>query len=567
MKYKWILPTSSSHPGLQHDFHPVLLSVLEQRGFKTPSEINNYLDKSLQGLHDPGDMKHIDRAVTRILEAVERREKIMIYGDYDVDGITGIAILTQFFRLLKIPTSFYVPHRVHEGYGLSAEGIRKAHENGIKLIITVDTGINNHAEILAARQHGINVIVTDHHKAPDRLPDAAAVVNPNQPDCPYPNKHLSGAGVAFKLVHACLRKCSLDEKTCKRFLKNLLDYVTLGTIADLVSLTGENRRMVASGLKQIPSSPFPGIRVILDQLAINHKSLSAGMIAFRVTPKLNASGRVDHGRYSAKLLIEENPAECRHLFSKLELCNRERQCIEESDLDTAVRLIEDDPALLNNRILVVSHPNFHPGVNGIIASRLVEKFHLPSIVLAPDNNGCLKGSARSIRGFNMFECIESCADLCRSFGGHTFAAGMTLDSSKLDAFKSRIYEFMRSNGSRTDFEPTLSIDACLNLPDISAGFIHDLKLMEPFGLGNTEPLFLTRNAVVQNDLRVLKGKHVKFNLRQGKTSFEVIGFNQSKRIAPHVKPNDRVDLVYRVGINTWLGQEKVQLELIDLRKN
>ena len=563
MKYKWILPQHPEAADFTHDLHPVLLSVLKRRGFTTRERVDDFLDKSLSGLHDPFLLRDITPAVERILASVQKKEKILIYGDYDADGVTSIAILTQFFRLVQSPSDFYIPHRLKEGYGLSEDGIRYACENGFKLIVTVDTGINNHKEIETARERGIDVIVTDHHKSPEVLPKALAILNPNQPLCAYPNKHLAGVGVAFKLVHACLKQMNYDEKLSKKFLKTLLDYVTLGTIADLASLHGENRKIVATGLKQLLQSPFPGIRTLLDQQILNEK-ISAGIIAFRVTPKLNASGRTDHGKYSARLLIEEDPSECRNLYAKLDNFNRERQSIEEEDIKNAISQIEAAGDHLHQRVLVVTHPSFHGGVNGIVASKLVEKYHLPAIVFSPYDNNTLKGSARSIRDFCIYDCIDSCRNLCLSFGGHAFAAGLSIEKSNFENFRSKVNEFADKNFDNEAFSPKLYLDSELQFRDISTGFLEDLKKMEPFGLGNSEPVFFTRDVSLYSVPRVLKGKHLKFDVGQNHVSFEAIGFNMGERLHS-LKKNDRIDFAYRIGFNHWQGQERVQLEALDFQ--
>lgn len=563
MKYKWILPQGLQEIDFTHDLHPVLLSVLRRRGMKTREMVVEFLDKSLNGLHDPFLLKDILTAVDRILDSVQKKEKILIYGDYDADGVTSIAILVQFFRLVESPSDFYIPHRLKEGYGLSEEGIRYAKDNGFKLIVTVDTGINNHKEIELAREQGIDVIITDHHKSPETLPKAVAILNPNQPSCPYPNKHLAGVGVAFKLVHACLKRMNYDENLAKKFLKSLLDYVTLGTIADLASLHGENRKIVASGLKQLLQTPFPGIRVLLDQQILNEK-ISAGIIAFRVTPKLNASGRTDHGKYSARLLVEEDTSECRNLYAKLDNFNRERQSIEEEDIKTAIEQIEASGDLLHQRVLVVTHPSFHGGVNGIVASKLVEKYHLPAIVFSPYDSTILKGSARSIRDFCIYDCIDSCKDLCLSFGGHAFAAGLTVEKSNLDLFRRKVNEFASEHFDQEAFSPKLYLDSELQFKDISTDFLEDLKKMEPFGLGNSEPIFFTRDVSLYSVPRLLKGKHLKFDVGQNHVSFEVIGFNMG-HFFHSLKKNDRIDFAYRIGFNHWQGQERVQLEAMDFQ--
>ena len=563
MKNKWILPQGLQEIAFTHDLHPVLLSVLRRRGMNTLEMVEEFLDNSLKGLHDPFLLRDINPAVDRILDSVNKKEKILIYGDYDADGVTSIAILIQFFRLTESPSDFYIPHRLKEGYGLSEEGIRYAKENGFKLIVTVDTGINNHNEIELAREQGLDVIITDHHKSPETLPKAFAILNPNQPLCGYPNKHLAGVGVAFKLVHACLKRMNYDETKGKKFLKSLLDYVTLGTIADLASLHGENRKIVATGLKQLFQSPFPGIRTLLDQQILNDK-ITAGIIAFRVTPKLNASGRTDHGKYSAKLLIEEDLSECRNLYAKLDNFNRERQSIEEEDLKNAIAEIEASGDHLHQRVLVVTHPSFHGGVNGIVASKLVEKYHLPAIVFSPYDNNILKGSARSIRDFCIYDCIDSCKNLCLTFGGHAFAAGLTVEKSNLDHFRQKVNEFAKTHFEEEAFSPKLYLDSELQFKDISTSFLEDLKKLEPFGLGNSEPVFFTRDVSLYSMPRLLKGKHLKFDVGQNHVSFEAIGFNMG-HLFHSLKKNDRIDFAYRIGFNHWQGQERVQLEALDFQ--
>ncbi|MBN2144213.1 MAG: single-stranded-DNA-specific exonuclease RecJ [Candidatus Aureabacteria bacterium] len=566
-QHQWILP-EENRPSFQDypEFHPLLLSILYKRGLRSSAEISSFLDKSLHGIHDPYLMHDMEKTVSRIMQALQKKEKILIYGDYDVDGISAITLLSQFFRYIQATHEYYIPHRIKEGYGLNMEGIQTARNNNVKLIITVDTGITGHEAIREASAYGIDVIVTDHHQSPENLPPAYAILNPNQPQCQYPYKYLSGVGVVFKLVHACLKQCGMDETESKRILKSLLDYVTLGTIADVVPLTGENRKLVASGLKQIKLSSFSGIRILFDQTFVEDKPLTPAMIAFKICPKLNASGRTDHANYSARLLLENDPRECLQLFSKLELFNRERKALEENDFTKAIQIIEQDKDHLDKRILVVAHPSFHPGVNGIVASRLTDKYHRPSIVMALNDNGFFKASARSIAGVNIFECLQSCEDLCIAFGGHPFAAGLTLDKSNLQEFTSRINAYMEKHFSTHVFEPRLQIDSFLSFSDITPLLMKGLQDMEPFGLGNPEPVFLTKHAVIQNQPRLLKNKHLKFDVQHAGVTLPVIGFNFSNK-APSLKMNDSIDFVYHLRTNSWLGQTHTQIELIDFKKN
>jgi len=565
MQPQWIFPKEiPSDTFLENNLHPVVLSILRRRGFSNAKDIGIFLDKTLQSIHDPGLMKDMDKAVSRLLSAIEKKEKILVYGDYDVDGITATSLLIHFFRRVNAFHDFYIPHR-SEGYGMSLEGIDKAHKNGVKLVITVDTGTSSHEVIEHANSLGLDVIVTDHHRPSKTLPRACAILNPNQEGCAYPNKHLCGVGVAFKLVHACLKKMETEEDKSRQFLKSLLDFVTLGTIADVCSLTGENRAMVAYGLKHLAESIFPGIRTLLEQSNLSDQILTAGILAFRVIPKLNAAGRTDHAKISVKLLTEPDLGVCFSLFSKLEFCNKERREIEQDDLQRAIALVEADQTHLRNRILVVAHPSFHPGVNGIVASRLTERYHLPTIVMAMGEKGELKGSARTYAGINIFSCIDSCKHLCMSFGGHLYAAGLTLSPDNLDEFKEGVSRYAEENFSTEMLQPKLKIDANLNFDQVTEDFLRDLKSLGPFGMGNPEPAFLCQLAELRTPPQILKSKHLKLNLSQGDIKLEAIGFNLMDNIPFKLKAKDTIDLVCRVSSNMWQGEERTQLEILDLK--
>jgi single-stranded-DNA-specific exonuclease len=566
MHTQWVFPKKlSTNTPPENTMDEIVLSILQRRGFSRVQDIQTFMDKTLQGIHDPSLMKDMDKAVSRLLFAIEQKEKILVYGDYDVDGITATSLLIHFLRRVDAVHDFYIPHRVSEGYGLSLESMDKAAKNGVKLIITVDTGISSKEVIEYANHLGLDVIITDHHRPPAILPKACAILNPNQEGCTYPNKHLCGVGVAFKLAHACLKKIEKEENGSKQFLKSLLDFVTLGTVADVCSLLGENRSMVAYGLKSLSKSFFPGIRTLLDQSNLSDQNLTTGILAFRVIPKLNAAGRTDHAKISVKLLTEWDLGLCFSLFSKLELCNKERREIEQNDLQRAIAIVEAEQIHLKNRILVVSHPSFHPGVNGIVASRLTERYHLPTIVMAQGEKGELKGSARTYAGINIFNCIDSCKHLCVSFGGHLYAAGLTLLPEKLDAFKKEVGRYAEENFSREMLQPLLTVDAHLDFHQMTENFLSDLKSLEPFGMGNPDPLFHTRCAVLLTPPKILKSKHLKLHLIQEGITLEAIGFNLLDRIPFKLKVKDRIDFVYRISSNLWQGEERIQLEIVDLK--
>ena len=569
MRYEWNFSNENIalFPEMKkQSFSPPLLHVLQKRGFSKKEDVDTFLDKSIMGIHDPKSLLNIDKAVGRIKKAIDNHEKIMIYGDYDVDGTTAVAVFLTFFKSLNIKPLFYIPHRIKEGYGLSKDAIQKASSNAVDLIITVDTGITNITEVMLANTLGIEVIITDHHIPGSELPEAYAIVNPHLSGCLYPNKALAGVGVAFKVVHACLRELSFDELTSKKILRNLLDYVTLGTIADQVSLIGENRRLVATGLKQISKSSFPGVRIMMDALECTNSVCNAKTISFKVTPKLNASGRMNHSNVSVKLLVEEDPLICRDLFAQIESFNSERQSIEEENLQIAMKLVSMDKNFKNDRIIVLHHSSFHPGVNGIIASRLTDKFHRPAIILSVNSDDQLIGSARSIALINIYECLDHCKDLLVAFGGHDFAAGLKVDLKNIDALKIKLNSYIKECHPKKNPPPFIDIEACVDFSEITPSFIDDLKMLEPFGHGNRSPVFITRKAVLRSKPKVLKGKHVKFYLAQGDYSFDVIGFNFAEEVISYIKANDKIDIIYHISINSWLGQESVQLEMLDFRK-
>ncbi|HZK64691.1 MAG TPA: single-stranded-DNA-specific exonuclease RecJ [Puia sp.] len=538
--------------------HPALCMVLVARGIENFEQAKSFFRPEISALHDPWLMKDMDKAVARIMTAVERKEKILIFGDYDVDGTTGVACL--FLMLRRICDAglldFYIPHRHREGYGISRAGIDHAKENGFGLIVSVDCGIKSVDLVAYAAGHEIDFIICDHHLPETQLPVAVAILNPKQTGCHYPYKDLCGCGVAFKLITALAQTLKWTES--EYFF--LLDLVAIAIAADIVPMTGENRVLAFLGLKKVNEDPNHGIRALM-QLSGLTNPVSITSLVFMIAPRVNAAGRMDDARKVVQMFVSDHFEEALGLARLLHSDNADRK---EADLlitEEALAIIEADEQMRNRKSTVVFCSHWHKGVVGIVASRLIEKYYRPTVVLTQSGE-IVSGSARSVQGFNLYEAIHGCREFLIGYGGHYAAAGMTLAPEHVDLFSRKFEEIVSATIEPQFLIPQLNMDAEIQFRDISTSFYHILQQMEPYGPENTNPVFISRHVTDTGYSRLLKEKHIRFSLSQEKTVIQGIGFNIADKFELLRQP---VDIIYTLDEQTWNGVKSLQMKVIDLK--
>ena len=537
---------------------PLVAATLCARGMTDLAEAKGLLSSGEDQLQDPFLMKDMDLATARIGRALRNGEKIAVYGDYDVDGITSTCLLTQFLQSLGADVRPYIPGRLEEGYGLNHEAVAAQARQGVGLIITVDCGITALDEADYARELGVDLVITDHHACKDRLPQAAAVVDPHRPDCPYPFKGLAGVGVALKLAMAVAG----PEKAGAVFRK-YRDLAAVGTVADVMSMTGENRTIVSCGLAALPHTDFVGIHALLKEAGLLGKPITSIQIGFVLSPRINAAGRMGAADLAADLLQETDPAKAEELAKQLCDLNRERQAVEQSICADAIAQIERLRPEERNA-LVLSSEEWHQGVVGIVASRLSEKYAAPSFMIhLKDGSG--KGSCRSYGGFNLFSALESCSDLLDGFGGHELAAGFTIPEENIDTFRQRMNRFVKAASGGERAVSCLEVDAAISNPaDMTLEQVDHLAQLEPYGSGNPRPVFALLGATVDSVQAVGQGKHLKLRLSKGPSRFDSIFFSMPEAAA-QLEPGCRVDAAFYLQANTFRGTTTLQLQLVDLR--
>ncbi len=546
---KWIIKPSPD-PAL-----PLLHGILKNRGI---ADAEAFLNPKLSHLRDPFEIPNIKKAAERVLLAKERGEKVLVYGDYDVDGVTGTAILVQTLKLLGIETSYYIPHRYGEGYSLSLESVRKIAESGVKLIVTVDCGIASAVEVEEANALGMDVIVTDHHNLPHTLPKAFAIVNPKQIHGEHPSKYLSGAGVAFKFVWALLRTAGFKDSV---FLTSLLDLASLGTLSDVVPLTEENRILAVGGLSLINERKRLGIKHLADAASL-YGRISVNHIYFGLAPRLNAAGRLEHASKSVDLLLSDDPVRARELAQELSRINTRRQGLGTS-IKEAIFAKIDDAFAAEKKLILLSGQNWHPGVIGIVASQVVDAFNRPTVLIGI-NDGVGRGSARSIDGLNIFEILDSCHDLFLDFGGHEGAAGFEIEPENIPELERRLYSRVEETIRGEDLIPTVEIDAEIAPQQITLGLIKELERLAPFGEGNPAPVFMIRGLELSDFKKVgADGKHMKAWFGRERMRLETIGFGMGSR--PNLTVGNQYDVAFNLEANEYNGFESAQLSLVDLR--
>jgi single-stranded-DNA-specific exonuclease len=554
----------------------VLARLLIQRGITTFDEARNFFRPSLAKLYDPFLMKDMDKAVIRLNKAIENQEKIMIFGDYDVDGTSAVALVYSFIKQFNTNIEYYIPDRYSEGYGISGASIDYVVENGFTLMIALDCGIKAFEQIKRAAEKNVDVIVCDHHRPGDSLPEAHAILNPKRMDCNYPFKELSGCGVGFKLIQGYTEKYNLDSEALIQYL----DLVAISIASDLVPIIDENRILAYFGLKVINKNPRLGLRTILLQSKVEIKKepndipigsiftreITISDIVFLIGPRINAAGRIDTGRNSVNLLICNTDEKSETIAKMIDDYNKERQIKDKSTTEEAILMLENDPLFVQQKATIVYHPDWHKGVVGIVASRLVEKHYKPTIVFT-QSNGLITGSARSVKDFDIYEAIDKCSDLLEHFGGHKYAAGLSILPENFPLFKERFLKIVAETISEEAQIPEITIDSELEMSEINVNFINVLKQFAPFGPNNMTPVFRT-NKVMYGEGRVVGEKHLKLKISHSKCRdiYDAIGFNLADTFAKPIFEGgySRFDIAYSIEENEYMGRITTQFNIKDI---
>ncbi len=564
MKKRWNL--INTNPAATDDLqkalgiHKSLCQILVQRNIDSFEKARQYFLPGINDLLDPWLMKDMDKAVQRIITAIQNKEKILVFGDYDVDGTTSVAMMYQFLCSIYDHHSidFYIPHRYREGYGVSKMGIDFAKENDFTLIVSLDCGIKSVDLIAYAKTLEIDFIVCDHHLPDSVLPPAVAILNPKQKDCSYPYKELCGCGVGFKLATAISQHLQLDAQQYLQYI----DLVATAIAADIVPMTGENRILAYHGLKKINENPCAGIKA-LKKLAASEKELNINNVVFIIAPRVNAAGRMDDARKAVQLFIEKDFNQALTYAGMLHSDNADRKEADSSITEEALSIIDSDPLLINRKSSVVYKEHWHKGVVGIVASRMIEKYYRPTVVLTRSGE-LATGSARSVPGFNLYEAIHACRDHLIGYGGHFAAAGLTLLPENISAFTSRFDEVVSATITDDQLIPEIIINAEISFTDIKESFYNIICQMEPFGPENMRPVFITKNVTDTGYTKIVKEEHIRFVVKQNNVSFTGIGFNMAHQFSI-VASQQPFDIVYTLDKNEWNGTTSLQLKVLDIR--
>ena len=568
---KWILRESTEPETVRQlsselGVDPVLAELLVQRGVRTFHQARSFFRPSLDDLYDPFLMTDMEKAVERVHDAVISGEKILVYGDYDVDGTTAVSLVYSFLRRLTRAVDFYIPERYDEGYGVSYKGIDWAQENGFGLIITLDCGIKANEKVEYARDKGIDMIICDHHLPENELPRAVAVLDPKREDCHYPFDDLSGCGVGFKLVQAYSQRYDIPFES----LIPLLDLLVVSIASDLVSVTDENRVLAHFGLKQLNGNPREGLLAMIQLSGLEPTHITIDDIVFKIGPRINAAGRMESGRIAVELLTASDVEEAIRIGTEINEHNNERKNIDRRITQEALEMVHSGNCLSSGNATIVYNPLWHKGVVGIVASRLVEAFYKPTIVFTQSQGGLVTGSARSVHGFDLYDAIESCSDLLENFGGHLYAAGLTLKEENLPAFCERIEKAISGTIIPEMQTPVVDVDARLNFSQITPKFLRILKQFHPFGPGNSAPVFLTENVYDNGMGRKVgaEGGHLKLELIQESHPYHhisAIAFNMAD-FFDHIKAGNPIDVCYSIVENYYRGTANTQLRVKDMHE-
>lgn len=567
-KKKWVLRSTDS-PDYNIDtiqslsqsngIPPLVAKILLLYGVES---FSSFLRPGFEKLHDPFLMKGMGLAVDRIMQALENGETILVFGDYDVDGITSTSVLVRFLKEAGAKKVLYqIPDRFRDGYGLKTTVVDFCRNEQVDLLITVDCGITSVLEVDYANSFGIDVIVTDHHECKSEVPHAVAVLNPKQPDCTYPFKNLAGVGVAFKLLQGLVKALSMDETA---FLQEYVDVVSVGTIADVMPLVGENRILVKNGLERLSVTNNPGLRALIKQAGVNTERISTGSVGFGLAPRINAAGRMDDPKLGVELLLAETDAVAEEKARQLDEINRERQAIEQETYEEAIRMLaENDEQFKEDAVLVLAKEGWHSGIIGIVASKITEKYNKPCILISSDGTES-KGSGRSIKGFNLFEALSYCSEHLIRFGGHELAAGLTVETDEIETFRRNINAYAKERLTDEDFVPTLLIDTQLPVTYANLNTVDKLAVMEPFGMSNPNPVFYCGGLRVEGIHTMSEGKHLRLTLSDGNVLVQAVGFSMGN-LAEKLTVGAPVEIAFCLESNIYRGERRAQILLKDMR--
>ena len=544
--------------------NPVIALLLVQRGLTTAQEVKRFFRPSLSNLHDPFLMPDMEKAVQRLNKALGDKERILIYGDYDVDGTTAVSLVYKYLRPYSTNLDYYIPDRYDEGYGISLRSIQYAEEHGITLVIALDCGIKAIEKIAYAKERGIDFIICDHHMPDDELPDAVAVLDPKRADSSYPYEYLSGCGVGFKFMQAF----GMNNHFPFSDIERLLELTAVSIASDIVPITGENRILAYYGLRQINSSPSMGLKGVIDVCGLSGKEITISDIVFKIGPRLNASGRMMNGKEAVDLLLAKDRSVVREKSESINQYNEERRELDKKITEEANEIINTIPNIEDKKAVIVYNPQWHKGVIGIVASRLTEKYYRPAVVLTKSSE-LVTGSARSIGGFDIYKAIEGCRDLLENFGGHTYAAGLSLKEENLPAFIERFQQLAAEDSHLAQMTPQIDIDALIDLKDINTKFMNDLKKMNPFGPNNQKPVFCTYEVKDYGTSKLVghNQEHIKLEIIDGKSGtspIHGIAFGMARYYA-HIKQMKPFNICYTVEENTYNGNSSLQLQVKDIK--
>ncbi|HRV89604.1 MAG TPA: single-stranded-DNA-specific exonuclease RecJ [Prolixibacteraceae bacterium] len=565
----WSIKPQGDNNDIKHlsaalNVNMVIANLLAQRGVKTFNEARSFFRPRLSDLHDPFLMKDMDRAVERLERAIRNQEKVLIYGDYDVDGTTSVAMLYLFLKDYLTHIDYYIPDRYTEGYGISPQSIEFAAREDFSLVIVLDCGIKAVEKVKMARDQGLDFIICDHHNPGESIPEAVAVLDPKRPDCPYPYKELSGCGVGFKLLQAYTLKNNINPEK----LHDLLDLVVVSIASDIVPITGENRVLAWYGLKKLNTDPGMGLQTIINFAGLKGEEISISDIVFKIGPRLNASGRIEHGKKSVQILVSVDTVSSDALGEEIDSFNEIRKTLDRDITQDALDMIERDEAMRSRNSTVIYNRDWHKGVVGIVASRLTEFYYRPTVVLT-ESNGLATGSARSVKDFDLYEAIGACSDLLESYGGHMYAAGLTMRIENVRAFSERFEEIVTKTVTSRQQLQTVEVDAKLALHEITPRFFRVLKQFAPFGPHNNIPVFVTEDVIDAGTSRLV-GKnleHIKLDLMEPDASsgiFAGIAFNMASKF-PVIQSGTPFDICYSVELNEFRGKTNLQLNIKDIR--
>ena len=567
MKKRWIYK-ETGNPGTIEGLinvlgiDRVLATLLVQRGIETFEQAERFFRPKLEHLHDPFLMKDMHAAIDRIGQAMTNGERILVYGDYDVDGTTAVALVYSFFRKIYPYMGNYIPDRYSEGYGISIKGIDFAYENGYTLIIALDCGIKAVEKVRYAKEKGIDFIICDHHLPGDTIPEAVAVLDPKRSDCQYPFKELSGCGVGFKMIQAY---CKSNDMPL-RDLYVYLDLVAVSIASDIVPLVDENRVLACFGLEKLNNTPGIGLKTIIKLSGIEHQNITIDDIVFRIGPRINAAGRMESGKSAVDLLCAQDEGFAYEMGSLINSCNNDRRSVDRNITNEALQLVASDPELLKQKATVLFNPGWHKGVVGIVASRLIETYYRPTVILT-ESNGLATGSARSVPGFDLYQAVESCSDLLENFGGHMYAAGLSMKVENVPIFKKRFEEIVSKTIDPLMLVPQIDIDAKINFSDITDKFVRVIKQFQPFGPGNMSPVFVSENVFDTGEGRLVGSdrEHIKLSLIQESSPkvFQAIAFQMGEHFE-NISKGIPFNISYSVNENVYRGNTYLQLRVKDI---